>query len=101
MSKWVDYIKNGLHNVPTQSLRAMQKRNLIAQTENGDYRLTRNAKVYVYAMELLESYEFVVLRKKDAKMGMMCYREGNDIVDCWGKIYDLENVVNGKGLGRK
>ena len=33
--------------------------------------------------------EFFVVHKKNEKIGMQCSLKGNDIVDAWGKVYDI------------
>ena len=59
------------------------------------YRRIDNPAIKIY--QLLEENkndfdEFFMLRKKDAQLGMLCYIKGGEIVDCWGKRYDLTGV---------
>ncbi len=79
------------------TLSAMARRGLIEVIPGkpNKYRRIDNPAIKIY--QLLEENkddfeEFFTLRKKDAKLGMLCYIKGGEIVDCWGKRYDLSDV---------
>lgn len=40
--------------------------------------------------------EYFVLYRKNAEMGMLCSCKENDILDCWGVVYDTSDVVKVK-----
>ena len=79
------------------TLSAMARRGLIEVIPGkpNKYRRIDNPTIRIH--QLLEENkddfeEFFMLRKKDAQLGMLCYIKGGEIVDCWGKRYDLTDV---------
>lgn len=79
------------------TLSAMARRGLIEVIPGkpNKYRRIDNPTTRIH--QLLEENkddfeEFFMLRKKDAQLGMLCYIKGGEIVDCWGKRYDLTDV---------
>ena len=79
------------------TLSAMARRGLVEVIPGkpNKYRRIDNPAIRIH--QLLEENkndfdEFFTLRKKDAKLGMLCYIKGGEIVDCWGKRYDLTDV---------
>ena len=79
------------------TLSALARRGLVEVIPGkpNKYRRIDNPVIKIY--QLLEENkndfdEFFMLRKKDAKLGMLCYIKGGEIVDCWGKRYDLTDV---------
>ena len=79
------------------TLSAMARRGLVEVIHGkpNKYRRIENPTIKIY--QLLEENkddfdEFFTLRKKDAKIGMLCYIKGGEVVDCWGERYDLTNV---------
>lgn len=79
------------------TLSAMARRGLVEVIPGkpNKYRRIDNPAIRIY--QLLEENkndfeEFFMLRKKDAQLGMLCYIKGGEIVDCWGKRYDLTDV---------
>jgi hypothetical protein len=80
------------------TLSAMARRGLVEVIPGkpNKYRRIDNPSIKIY--QLLEENkndfdEFFTLRKKDAKLGMLCYLKGGEVVDCWGKRYDLTDVI--------
>lgn len=79
------------------TLSAMARRGLVEVIPGkpNKYRRIENPTIKIY--QLLEENkndfdEFFTLRKKDTQLGMLCYIKGGEIVDCWGKRYDLTDV---------
>lgn len=79
------------------TLGAMERRGLVEVIPGkpNKYRRIENPAIKIY--QLLEENkndfdEFFTLRKKDTELGMLCYVKGGEIVDCWGKRYDLTDV---------
>lgn len=79
------------------TLSAMARRGLVEVITGkpNKYRRIDNPSIRIY--QLLEENkndfdEFFMLKKKDADLGMLCYVKGGEIVDCWGKRYDLTDV---------
>jgi hypothetical protein len=79
------------------TLSAMARRGLVEVIPGkpNKYRRIENTTIKIY--QLLEENkndfdEFFTLRKKDTQLGMLCYIKGGEIVDCWGKRYDLTDV---------
>jgi hypothetical protein len=79
------------------TLSAMARRGLVEVIPGkpNKYRRIDNPAIRIH--QLLEENkndfdEFFTLRKKDVKLGMLCYIKGGEIVDCWGKRYDLTDV---------
>ena len=79
------------------TLSAMARRGLVEVIPGkpNKYRRIDNPAIKIYQLleENKDDYgEFFMLKKKDAKLGMLCYIKGGEIVDCWGKRYDLTDV---------
>ena len=76
----------------------------VLDTKPKQYRRVVTAQVTVY--RLLDENkdvlgDFFTLRKKDAPYGMLCSLDrSGDVIDCWGKKYDLTNV-NYIKIGKK
>ena len=80
------------------TLSAMARRGLVEVIHGkpNKYRRIENPAIKIH--QLLEENkndfdEFFTLRKKGTELGMLCYVKGGEIVDCWGKIYDLTDVI--------
>ena len=80
------------------TLSAMARRGLVEVIPGkpNKYRRIDNPTIRIH--QLLEENkddfdEFFTLRKKNAKLGMLCYIKGGEVVDCWGKRYDLTDVI--------
>ena len=88
------------------TLSAMARRGLVEVIPGkpNKYRRIDNPAIRIY--QLLEENkndfdEFFTLRKKDAQLGMLCYVKGGEIVDCWGKRYDLTDINYAKIGGKE
>lgn len=88
------------------TLSAMARRGLVEVIPGkpNKYRRIDNPAIKIY--QLLEENkddfdEFFTLRKKDADLGMLCYVKGGEIVDCWGKRYDLTDINYAKIGGKE
>lgn len=87
------------------TLGAMERRGLVESkaTKPKQYRRIENPSIKIY--QLLEENkndfdEFFMLKKKDARYGMLCSLKKGTIMDCWGKEYDLTDV-NYLQIGKK
>ena len=88
------------------TLGAMERRGFVESkpTKPKQYRRIVTPQVVVY--QLLDEHradfdEYFTLRKKDAPYGMFCSLDkSGDVLDCWGKKYDLTNVNYAK-IGKK
>ncbi len=83
--------------VAAQSLTAMVRRGYVEKLNSAPtkYRKADKAKYYIMAFEYINKhpnknhYDFY---KSNEKLGMMCSIKGNDIMDCYDNIWDLENL---------
>lgn len=80
------------------TLGAMARRGFVEVKEGSpkQYRRINSTAVKVY--QLCEIYEnrydtYFTLYKEGAPYGMFCSISNGTIVDCWGKPYDLTNVI--------
>ena len=87
------------------TLSAMARRGLVEVIHGkpNKYRRIENPSIKIY--QLLEENksdfdEFFMLRKKNARYGMLCSLKNGTIMDCWGKEYDLTDV-NYLQIGKK
>ena len=82
------------------TLSAMARRGLIEGIPGkpNKYRRIDNpaAKIYQLLKENKDDYgEFFTLQRSygDYNGRMLCYVKGGEVVDCWGKRYDLADVI--------
>ena len=88
------------------TLGAMERRGFVESkpTKPKQYRRIVTPQVTVY--RLLDEHradfdEYFILRKENAPYGMLCSLDkSGDVLDCWGKKYDLTNVNYAK-IGKK
>lgn len=80
------------------TLGAMERRGFVESkaTKPKQYRrvITPQILVYKYIDENRDDFEeFFMLRKAGTSYGMLCSLDkSGDVLDCWGKKYDLTNV---------
>lgn len=80
------------------TLGAMERRGFVESkaTKPKQYRriVTPQVLVYKYIDENKDDFdEFFMLRKEGATLGMLCSLDkSGDVLDCWGKKYDLNGV---------
>ena len=80
------------------TLGAMERRGFVESkpTKPKQYRrvVTPQVLVYKHLDENTDDYEeFFTLWKKDKELGMLCsLNKSGDVLDCWGKKYDLTDV---------
>lgn len=79
------------------TLSAMARRGLVEVIPGkpNKYRRIDNPTIKIF--QLLEQNkdifkEFFSVKKKGAKLGMLCYLKNGDIMDCWGNRYDVTGV---------
>ena len=88
------------------TLGAMERRGFVESkpTKPKQYRRIVTPQVVVY--QLLDEHradfdEYFTLRKEGAPYGMLCSLDkSGDVLDCWGKKYDLTNINYAK-IGNK
>jgi hypothetical protein len=81
-----------------QTLAAYARRGMVESTNTTPkmYRRIDNsaAKVYEFLTANRNKYkQYFTLHKYGEQLGMMCSLVGGEVVDCWGKKYDLTGVV--------
>ena len=79
------------------TLSAMARRGFVEVIPGKPNRYRRIEGAAVKIFQLLEQNkdifkEFFSVKKKGAKLGMLCYLKQGDIVDCWGNRYDVTGV---------
>lgn len=94
----VEYATAAQIGIAAATLGAMERRGFVESkpTKPKQYRrvMTPQVLVYKYIDENKDDFgEFFTLRKKNQELGMLCYLDSaGDVVDCWGKKYDLTDV---------
>lgn len=80
------------------TLGAMARRGFV-EVQDGSpkkYRKINTPAINIYKLCDIHSDdydEYFTLYKKDAKLGMLCSMHNGVVVDCWGKPYDLTDVI--------
>jgi hypothetical protein len=76
------------------TLGAMARRGFveILDTSPKQYRKVNSPSVKIYQLYEIHKTDYFILFKKGKKVGMLCSMSGNNILDCWGNIYDLTDV---------
>lgn len=88
------------------TLGAMERRGFVESkpTKPKQYRRVVTPQVTVYRLldeNKKDAGEFFTVRKAGAQLGMLCSLDSSgDVVDCWGKKYDLTGV-NYIRIGKK
>lgn len=80
--------------VAPASMTAMINRNLVERTDTSPRKYRRVANPQATILDILSGFdfEFFTLYKSDQALGMLCFLDKEQIMDCWGKPYDLTNV---------
>ena len=76
------------------TLGAMARRGFVEvlDTSPKQYRKVNSSSIKIYQLYETHKTDYFILFKKDKKVGMLCSMSGNNILDCWGNIYDLTDV---------
>lgn len=80
------------------TLGAMARRGFV-EVQDGSpkkYRKINNPAIHIYRLceECADDYDtYFTLRKKDAPLGMLCSMSNGTVLDCWGNLYDLTDVI--------
>ena len=69
------------------TLNALAKRGYLEKNDKG-YAITTKGIEFDSIETLAAGQEYFVLRKKGAKLGMMCSIKGADILDAWDNVWD-------------
>ncbi len=80
------------------TLGAMARRGLLEVVNSTPKKYRRvasaSAKIYQLCEENKNAYDtYFILYKKDKSYGMLCSISNGTILDCWGKPYDLTDVI--------
>jgi hypothetical protein len=80
------------------TLGAMARRGFVEVQDSSPkkYRKINNPAIHIYRLleENKDDYEtYFTLSKEGAPYGMFCSMHEGTILDCWGKPYDLTNVI--------
>ena len=80
------------------TLGAMARRGFVEVLDGSPkkYKRIDNPAIHIYHLceECADDYDtFFTLRKENETLGMMCSISENTVMDCWGKPYDLTNVI--------
>ena len=80
--------------IAAATLGAMARRGLVEvlDTTPKQYRRIENPALKIYQLYEKHEDDFFVLYKKNENIGMLCSMSKGDVIDCWGKKYDLTNV---------
>ena len=84
--------------LPAATLGALARRGMveILDTVPKQYRKAPGniAKIYLLIEQNKDDFDtYFSLTKSDRKIGMLCSFSKNTVLDCWGKPYDLTNVI--------
>ena len=94
----LEYATASTIGLAAATLGAMERRGFVESkpTKPKQYRrvVTPQVLVYKYIDENRDDFdEFFTLRKTGEKLGMLCSLDkSGDVLDCWGKKYDLNGV---------
>lgn len=72
------------------TLNSLVKRGYLYKDESGYYTVTTKGKMFANIEFLTAGREYFCLRKKGAKLGMMCSIKGPDILDAWDNVWDWD-----------
>lgn len=80
------------------TLGALARRGFVEVKEGSPKQYRKIASPAIKIYQLCDIYSdqydtYFTLYKKDAPIGMFCSIVNNTIVDCWGKPYDLTDVI--------
>ena len=101
-----EYATAAVIGLASATLGAMERRGFVESlnTKPKQYRRVITPQVTVYRLldeNKKDAGEFFTLRKQNAQIGMLCSLDSSgDVVDCWGKKYDLTGV-NYIRIGKK
>lgn len=81
--------------VAPATMTAMVNRNLVEKTDTSPRKYRRLFNPQATILDILSGFEFdfFTLYRSDETLGMLCYLEKEQIMDCWGKPYDLTKVT--------
>ena len=80
------------------TLGAMARRGFVEVLDGSPkkYKRINNPAIHIYRLceENKDDYEdYFTLHKEGAPYGMLCSMSDGTVLDCWGKPYDLTNVI--------
>ena len=84
--------------LPAATLGALARRGMVEvlDTVPKQYRKASGAaaKIYTLIEQNKDDFDtYFCLRKSNRKIGMLCSYSKSTVLDCWGKPYDLTNVI--------
>ena len=77
------------------SLGALARRGLVEVRDTTPKQYRRIVSPVAGLYQIIEQHkdcEFFTLYRNPAELGMLCYMSQGEVVDCWGKKYDLSEV---------
>lgn len=74
------------------TLNAVANRGYLAKQGN-QYCVAAKGLLFNRIEELANGRDWISLRRANHNLGMYCSIKGADILDCWGKEYDITDVV--------
>ena len=89
--KWYTASELGMY---AASMTAMIKRGLVDDLNTKPKKYHKKPNKLITILNILKDFdvEFFTLRKENAPYGMLCSLDKERVMDCWGNLYDLENV---------
>ena len=84
------YKEAGIHFA---TLNALVKRGYMDKNAASKYSLTPRGAAFARIEQLTQGCEYFVLRKPDAKLGMMCSIKGADLFDAWEQPYEFDAPI--------
>ena len=94
----IEYKTASQIGLPAATLGALARRGMVEvlDTVPKQYRKAPGniAKIYLLIEQNRDDFDtYFGLTKSDRKIGMLCSFSKNTVLDCWGKPYDLTNVI--------
>ena len=75
------------------TLNALVRRGWLVKNTRGEYCVTAKGSIFARIEKHAEGKEFIILRKKENQLGMMCSVSNGEIFDAWGTPYDVGDGV--------
>lgn len=73
------------------TLNSLMKRGYLNKSDSGSYHVELKGQIFANIEYLTTGREYFCLRKKGAKLGMMCSIKGPDILDAWDNVWDWDD----------
>ena len=80
--------ESGIHYA---TLNSLVKRGYLKKDASDKYCVSKSGYNFAQVEELAGNADFFTIYLDGKKLGMLCSLKGVDILDCWGKPYDITN----------